>query len=79
MADEIRYTLEKMYREHRATTVGMLTGLLIGAMILLLGFFNTLFLFACIGVGLYVGLKLDKGEGDDFLKILDRLPERFRH
>ncbi len=79
MADDLRYGLEKMYREHRGTTVGMLTGLLLGAMILLCGFFNTLFLALCIGAGLYIGRKLDKGEGDDFFKILDRLPERFRH
>ena len=78
MADEIRYALAKMYREHRGMSLGMLTGLLIGAMILLIGLFDTLFLLVCIGAGLYVGMKLDKGEGDDFLKILDRLPERFR-
>ena len=78
MADEIRYMFEKMYREHRGTTIGMLTGLLIGAMILLLGFFDTLFLLVCIGAGLYVGMKLDKGEGGDFLKIAERVTDRFR-
>ena len=79
MADDIKFMFEKMYREHRGTTVGMMAGLLLGAMVLLCGFFNTLFLVVCVGVGLYVGRKLDRGEGDDFFKILDRLPERFRH
>ena len=79
MTDEIRFMFQKMYREHRQQTVGMLIGFVLGAMVLLFGFFNTLFLVICIGAGLYVGRKLDNGEGDDLFKILDRLPERFRH
>ena len=68
-----------MWREHRAKTTGTILGLVVGASILVFGFFSTLFVALCMGLGLYIGMKLDKGETDEFMQLLKHLPERFQH
>ena len=44
---------------------------LLGVVVLWLGFFQALFLMICIGLGFFIGNKLDKKE--DLLEWLDRL------
>ncbi|MBQ1913782.1 MAG: DUF2273 domain-containing protein, partial [Selenomonadaceae bacterium] len=52
-------------------------GLVIGISILLFGFWNTVFVLLCGLLGLFIGIKLDKGE--DFLAHMDRFfPDRFQ-
>ena len=46
-------------------------GLFIGAMFLILGFLQTIFLLICISAGFFIGNKIDKKE--DLLEWLDRL------
>lgn len=61
---------------HKARIVGILTGLFIGMLLLWLGFFKTIFLLICMGVGYFIGCKVDAKE--DLLKLLDRiLPRRY--
>ena len=50
---------------------GRLLCLFIGVVVLWLGFFQALFLMICIGLGFFIGNKLDKKE--DLLEWLDRL------
>ena len=71
MMEELKELAKKLWEEHRMTTCGLLLGLIVGASILIFGFWNTLFVILCGGVGLNIGMKLDKGESFDAL--VDRL------
>ena len=42
-----------------------------GLLVLLLGFFRAVFLLFCIGLGFYIGYKMDAGE--DLVDLLDNL------
>ena len=59
---------------HRTRKVGFITGLVMGGAILLIGFFNTLFILLCGTVGLFIGSRFDSK--DDLVeKILMKLDE----
>ncbi|MBE8950306.1 MAG: DUF2273 domain-containing protein [Quinella sp. 3Q1] len=63
-----------LFESHRTRKIGFITGLVTGALILIIGFFNTLFLFLCGTIGLFVGSRFDSK--DDLVeKILHKLDE----
>ena len=63
-----------LFESHRTRKIGFVTGLLTGATILILGFFNTLFILLCGTVGLFIGSRFDSK--DDLVeKILHKLDE----
>ena len=64
-------------KEHRGAIIGTGLGLLVGALILAIGFFQTLFLAICAGIGAFLGTNSRvKKKVKDFL---DRvLPDLFR-
>lgn len=77
MKDEMRELIGDLWQNHRCKMVGLLLGLVIGMAILLFGFWNTVFVLLCGLLGLFIGIKLDKGE--DFLAHMDRFfPDRFQ-
>lgn len=63
--------LNDLWRVYRGRLLGSVFGLFIGAMFLVLGFLQTIFLLICISAGFFIGNKIDKKE--DLLEWLDRL------
>lgn len=63
--------LNDLWRVYRGRLLGSVFGLFIGAMLLILGFLQTIFLLICISAGFFIGNKIDKKE--DLLEWLDRL------
>ena len=63
--------LNVLWRVYRGRLLGSVFGLFIGAMFLILGFLQTIFLLICISAGFFIGNKIDKKE--DLLEWLDRL------
>lgn len=63
--------LNDLWRVYRGRLLGSVFGLFIGAMFLILGFLQTIFLLICILAGFFIGNKIDKKE--DLLEWLDRL------
>ncbi|MCX7781019.1 MAG: DUF2273 domain-containing protein [Negativicutes bacterium] len=66
-----RELLEEIWQRHSGKIVGSIGGFLVGVLILAFGFFPTLFLLCCIGVGYVVGKRID--EKEDIMDILDKL------
>lgn len=63
-----------LFESHRTRKIGFITGLVMGGAILLIGFFNTLFILLCGTVGLFIGSRFDSK--DDLVeKILMKLDE----
>ncbi len=60
-----------LWENYRWRVIGVLAGLGIGILFLFLGFFQTIFLLICVGLGFFIGNKLDKKE--DLMDFLDRL------
>lgn len=55
--------------EHRGKTIGVLLGLLASILFVTYGFWRTLFIMICIGVGYFIGKQLDdKKNFDSWLK-----------
>lgn len=63
--------LNDLWRVYRGRLLGSVFGLFVGAMFLILGFLQTIFLLICISAGFFIGNKIDKKE--DLLEWLDRL------
>ena len=63
-----------LFESHRTRKIGFITGLVMGGAILLIGFFNTLFILLCGTIGLFIGSRFDSK--DDLIeKILMKLDE----
>ena len=74
MIEAIKNFVIDLFESHRTRKIGFITGLITGVAILLLGFFNTLFIFLCGVIGLFVGSRFDSK--DDLVeKILHKLHE----
>ncbi|MGE4590064.1 MAG: DUF2273 domain-containing protein [Acidaminococcaceae bacterium] len=63
--------LQNLWENYRGRLVCSLFGLIIGAMFLILGFFQTIFLLICITAGYLLGKRIDNKE--DLMDVLDRL------
>ena len=63
--------LKKLLETSRWRIVGESVGLFVGILFILLGFFRAVFLLFCIGLGFYIGNKMD--EGEDLVDLLDNL------
>ena len=63
--------LNDIWNNYRGRLLCSVFGLFIGVVVLWLGFFQALILMICIGLGFFIGNKLDKKE--DLLEWLDRL------
>ncbi len=70
----IRDFVIDLFESHRTRKIGFITGLVTGGAILLIGFFNTLFILLCGTIGLFVGSRFDSK--DDLIeKLLMKLDE----
>ena len=74
MFEAIKNFVVDLFESHRTRKIGFITGLATGVAILLIGFFNTLFILLCGTIGLFVGSRFDSK--DDLVeKILHKLDE----
>jgi uncharacterized membrane protein len=51
--------------EHRGKTIGVLLGLLASILFVTFGFWRTVFIIICIGVGYFIGKQLDENKNFD--------------
>lgn len=66
-----------IFDKYRGKAVGVTIGLIFSLLVLIIGFWRTLFILLCVGAGYYIGNKYDKGES--FLEFLDKiLPKGMR-
>ncbi|MBP8628991.1 MAG: DUF2273 domain-containing protein [Negativicutes bacterium] len=67
---------KEVWQQHCGKITGAFFGVLMAIMIILFGFFNTLFIAICGFIGYILGRKFDKSE--DFMEILQKiLPNNF--
>lgn len=73
MKEDILNFIKYQLKEHRGRTIGIVAGFAVALSILLFGFFSTLFVIICAGVGLFIGNKIDKGDSEFFDNLIYRL------
>ena len=81
MLEAIKNFVIDLFESHRTRKIGFITGLITGCAILLIGFFNTLFIFLCGTIGLFIGSRFDSKDDlvEKILRKLDEiLPERIQ-
>lgn len=81
MREAIKNFVIDLFESHRTRKIGFIAGLATGVAILLIGFFNTLFIALCGLIGLFAGSRFDSK--DDLvdkilLKLDEMLPERIQ-
>jgi uncharacterized membrane protein len=70
-----------LFESHRTRKLGLIAGLFTGATILLIGFFNTMFIALCGLIGLFAGSRFDSKDDlvEKILIKLDKiLPEKIQ-
>lgn len=81
MFEAVKNFVVDMFESHRTRKIGFIAGLCTGAAILLIGFFNTLFIALCGLIGLFAGSRFDSKDDlvEKILMKLDEiLPERIQ-
>ncbi|HQA60129.1 MAG TPA: DUF2273 domain-containing protein [Tepidanaerobacteraceae bacterium] len=63
--------LRELWHEHRREIIGGIAGLIIGIIIITLGFFKALFVIFCTLLGYYIGKNVDRKE--DIRSLLDKI------
>jgi uncharacterized membrane protein len=63
--------LQEIWRAHSGKILGVAIGLILGILILAIGFFQALFVLFCMVVGYVIGKWIDDKE--DLMEILDKL------
>lgn len=81
MFQAIKNFVIDLFESHRTRKLGFIVGLLTGAIILTIGFFNTLFIALCGLIGLFAGSRFDSK--DDLvdkliIKLDELLPEKIQ-
>ena len=74
MKENIKLLAEKLWQNHPGKCACTLAGVLLGICILLFGFWNMLFILFLGGVGLFVGINVDR-EGNTWQNIKDCVPK----
>lgn len=81
MFEAIKNFVVDMFEGHRTRKIGLVAGLLTGVAILLIGFFNTMFIALCGLIGLFAGSRFDSKDDlvEKIIRKLDEmLPERIQ-
>ena len=63
MKEKFLLLLQNQWEHHRGRTAGLLVGTLFGVLVLLFGFWHIVFILLCAGVGLYIGLRIERRGG----------------
>lgn len=81
MLEAIKNFVVDLFESHRTRKLGFIAGLFTGATILLIGFFNTMFIALCGLIGLFAGSRFDSKDDlvEKILVKLDKiLPEKIQ-
>ena len=81
MLETVKLFIIDLFESHRTRKIGFISGLITGAAILTIGFFNTFFILLCGVVGLFVGSRFDSKDDlvEKLLRKLDEiLPEKIQ-
>lgn len=69
--------LKEYYENNKGKTIGLTIGLFFGILVLIIGFFRTVFIGLCALLGFYLGKKVDNNES--ILELIERiLPNRWK-
>ena len=60
-----------LWKHHRGKTLGIILGLIFGLMVVILGFFEAVFIALCVVIGYFIGRRIDDNIG--FRDLLDRI------
>ncbi len=63
--------LGEIWQQHSGKILGVLFGFVFGILVIVFGFFSTLFVALCVVAGYIVGKRID--EKEDIMEILDKL------
>ena len=63
MKENILLFLQDQWLSHRGRSAGLILGALFGISVLLFGFWSTLFVILCAGIGMYIGLRAEHEGG----------------
>lgn len=74
MKENIKLMVEKLWQDHPGKCACTLAGVLLGICILIFGFWNMLFVLLLGGIGLFVGVNVDR-EGNTWQNIKDCVPK----
>ncbi len=66
-----RKLIEEIWQHHSGKIVGVMIGFTLGVLIIIFGFFQTIFVLLCVIAGYIVGKRID--EKEDIMDILDKL------
>jgi uncharacterized membrane protein len=67
---------EEIWKLHKGKIIGIISGLLLSVLMLVFGFFKTVFIASFMIIGFFIGKKIDTGEEtlkENFLKFLERI------
>ena len=81
MLESVKNLFTEIFESHRTRKFGFVAGVVTGAAILTIGFFNTLFIFLCGVIGLFVGSRFDSKDDlvEKLIRKLDEmLPEKIQ-
>lgn len=73
MKEDILNFIKYQLKEHCGRTIGIVIGFIIALSILIFGFFSTLFVIICMGLGLFIGNKIDKSDSEFFEDLVYRI------
>lgn len=76
MKERFFETIADLWTHHRGPFVGTSLGLLFAVLVLVIGFFPTIFIVLCSGIGFCIGNRVDRGGVLEELQ--DRLPEKLQ-
>lgn len=71
MIKELIYMFVEYIRTNTGKTIGAVLGFIIAIMMLIIGFFKTIFIVLCVIIGYLIGDRIDKGKG--FRDLLDKI------
>lgn len=63
--------IKELLENHKGKLFGVFSGLLIGVLILIIGFWKVIFLALCVGLGVWLGTMKDNKE--NFLSFMDKI------
>lgn len=77
MKEDVKNAIRFLWEHHRGKFVGTLSGLLFAVFVLVIGFFPTVFLVLCGGIGFLIGGRIDRGGVLEELR--NRLPDHIQY
>ena len=63
MKENLLRVLQEQWENHRGRTAGLLLGALFGIFVLLFGFWSMVFIILCAGIGMYIGVRIEREGG----------------